>query len=268
MNIEINKIHHPYKVPEGYFEELEENVMAQVHIQELKNQEVSAEYFEDLESNILSQIKIESLKKAGSPSVEKGYFENLEAEILGKAKIDIFKTKGNIATPEGYFENLESEILGKAKIDIFKSKGNLSTPEGYFENLEEQILAKKNIEILKGADKLETPEGYFDSLENDILSKTVEQKKSNFTVQKGGFKYFRNAAAILLISAISVLFYRQSQPKDAFADISNEEMIAYLADQPLTDTQLETVVDETITVPVNLEVSDQELEQFIKENNI
>jgi uncharacterized protein YihD (DUF1040 family) len=239
MNIEINKIRHPYEVSEGYFDEMEEKVMAQVQIQDLKNHEVSTQYFEDLTSNILSQIKIETLKKAGIPNVGKDYFDNLETEILAKTKFDIFKTKGN--TP---------------------------TPLGYFDKLEEQILAKKNIDILKVANLPATTKGYFEKLEDEILGKTLNQKKVNFLLKKGGLKYFRNAAAVLLISVISVLVYKKTQPKDAFSDISNEEMIAYLADQPLTDLQLATVVDETIALPVNLGVSDLELEQFIKENNI
>ncbi len=239
MNIEINKIRPPYTVPVGYFDEMEEKIMAQVQIQEFQHHEVSSQYFEDLTSNILSQIKIEKLKKAGIPNVGKDYFDNLETEILAKTQLDIFNTKGN-----------------------------LSTPLGYFDKLEEQILAKKNIDILKVANLPATTKGYFERLEHDILGKTVNQKKVNFSLQRGGFKYFRNAAAVLLISAISVLVYKQSQPKDAFSDISNEEMIAYLADQPLTDLQLASVVDDAIAVPVNLGVSDQELEQFIKENNI
>ena len=239
MNIEINKIPHPYEVPEGYFDEMEEKVMAQVQIQELKNHEVSAQYFEDLTSKILSQIKIESLKKVGIPNVGKGYFDNLETEILANTNLDIFKTKSNPPTPAGYFDKLE-----------------------------EQILAKKNIDILKGGNMPATPKGYFERLEVDILGKTLDQKKTFFLLQRGGFKYFRNAAAILLISAISLFIYKQTHPKDAFSDISNEEMIAYLADQPLTDLQLASVVDGAIAIPVNLEVSDLELEQFIKENNI
>ena len=110
--------------------------------------------------------------------------------------------------------------------------------------------------------------GYFDKLEENILSKTVESKKTNFTVVRNKWVYFRNAAAILLIGAFSVLVYNQQKPKDEFAEISSEEMIAYLAEENLTDADLSTLVTETTPIHENVELTEQEIEKYLKENDI
>ena len=226
-----------------------------------------------MEQNIFSRIKIEELKEIQELEVPSNYFENLEESILAKINIESMQKLHAINTPENYFEDLELNILAKTKIDKMQKLHDIKTPDSYFEDLENKIFSQVKIESLKDAGKLNTPDGYFESLENKILSKSIAEKKPTFTIFRNKVVYFRNAAAVLLIGAMSVLVYKQNNPKDQFAEISSDEMVAYLNEQTLTETELTTVVDENTleevsVIPTNAELSDKELQKYLEENDI
>jgi hypothetical protein len=182
--------------------------------------------------------------------------------------IDKLKDLAKPEVSEAYFDEMEDLIFSKIKIEKLKDLKENKTPEGFFEDLESQILAKVQIENFAKKAKLSTPAGYFDKLEESILSKTVETEKPKFTVVRNKWVYFRNAAAALLIGTFSVLVYNQNQPKDAFAEISSQEMIAYLSEENLSETELETLVEENTSVNENIELTEQEIEKYLKENDI
>jgi hypothetical protein len=242
MNIQKLKSIQKFETPKGYLGKLENEVLSVIKIdklQKIKSLSVPVNYFEDLESNIISQVGIERLKDLGKPEVPEAYFDKIEDSIFSKIKIDKLKDLKENKIPEGYFDELESQILAKVKIESFANQGKLSTAVGYFDQLEE-----------------------------NILSKTVETKKAKFTVVRNKWAYFRNAAAVLLIGTLSVLVYNQSQPKDEFAHISSDEMIAYLAEENLSEAELGTLVEANAPVHENVELTEQEIEKYLKENDI
>lgn len=90
------KINIPFKVPESYFEDLENNLKSLVNIESLKSlkeNEVPEGYFEQLENQVLSQYKINDLQKIESIKVPEAYFDKLEKNILSKTNTEktIFK---------------------------------------------------------------------------------------------------------------------------------------------------------------------------------
>lgn len=58
MNIEENKIKHPFKTPEGYFDNLEDQILAEINLAKISKKEVFKtpdDFFSKLESEILSK---------------------------------------------------------------------------------------------------------------------------------------------------------------------------------------------------------------------
>jgi hypothetical protein len=57
MELEKDKIHHPFKAPADYFAGLEDNILGQITIESIKKIEfkVQSDYFEKLENSILQK---------------------------------------------------------------------------------------------------------------------------------------------------------------------------------------------------------------------
>lgn len=230
MNLESNKIKAPFTVPEGYFPGMEER--------------------------LLSEIKISGLSELRTPPVPEGYFEALEDQLISITRIPPL----NLSAPEGYFDSLEDQILGRVKIDGLQHP---AVEEGYFERLEEQIMAGVRLEGLK---QPSVPAGYFDTLEKDILAKTTDEGKGRFTLFRN-IKVLRGAAAAVVIGLAAYFSLSAPQPADELADISSAAMIAYLAEQPLMEEDLNFVLDED-DVFLTSEVSDNEITAYLLENGI
>ena len=83
----------PFSVPDGYFEEMQQQLHSRIRIRQFDNNEnvfkIPDDYFETLEDKLVSISKLEGLK------------ENSHTEIL--------------PVPEGYFDTLEQRI--KAKLE-------------------------------------------------------------------------------------------------------------------------------------------------------
>ncbi len=113
-------------------------------------------YFEDLSENILREVWIQSLPKINPYSVSAGYFENLPEIIIDKlavksALISDITSKDLFNVPNGYFNDLSHNILQKINNNnnnvrqeleelspLLSSipKTNVYTvPENYFETL-------------------------------------------------------------------------------------------------------------------------------------
>lgn len=232
MNLDNTQIKAPFTVPEGYFSGLEEQ--------------------------LLSEMKISVLSELHAPAVPEGYFEALEDQLISVTRI----TSLNLRTsaPEGYFDALEEQILSRVKIDGLKRP---AVKEGYFEGLEDLIMAEVRLE---GLQQPPVPAGYFEALEKDILDKTTGSRKEKFTLFRN-FRVFRNAAAAVLVGFAAYFSLNRPEPKDELADISSAAMIAYLAEQPLMEEDLNFVLDEN-DVFLTSEVSDNEIAAYLQENGI
>ncbi len=123
MSLKQVNPNNPFTVPEGYFDSLNERVLANVKMEELKNGlpdagfTVPENYFEELSGNILARISIEEAldKEATGFVVPDGYFDNLQQQIQSRIFVEEIltaQTEG-FTVPENYFDNLTANILDK-----------------------------------------------------------------------------------------------------------------------------------------------------------
>jgi hypothetical protein len=158
MSLKQVNPNNPFTVPEGYFDELEQQIMSYVKLDDLKKSApeqgftVPENYFEDLSSTTKARIGIE---------------EALDKENAG------------FAVPENYFEDLSSTIKVRISVEetLDKENNNFTVPEGYFENLSQQIQGRILVEETLGqqAEPFTVPENYFAGLTENILNKTVNE---------------------------------------------------------------------------------------------
>jgi hypothetical protein len=183
MNIEI-----PYKVPQGYFEELASQVMLKIAIEEKA-----------------SVDPVLNINKENIYKVPQGYFEELASQVMlkiaieEKASVDpvLNINKENIyQVPPGYFEGLAAQVIlriaieEKASADPVLNINNeniYEVPPGYFEGLAGTILnriketeatdAKEELELLSPAlsqiekkNPFSSPEGYFEEFSDNVVA--------------------------------------------------------------------------------------------------
>lgn len=118
----------PFTVPEGYFDNLDVRILANIRINELKKGipvtgfTVPENYFDELSGNIQSRIAVEDAgdKDDTGFSVPDGYFEELTGKIQSRIFVEEELSKQpetGFTVPEGYFEKLSENILSKASAD-------------------------------------------------------------------------------------------------------------------------------------------------------
>ncbi|MES2112705.1 MAG: hypothetical protein V4577_28380 [Bacteroidota bacterium] len=112
----------PFEVPAGYFDSLEDRIVALKNLDELKSKgfsegfEVPQNYFEELTGNIQSRIAIESaMADAPGFAVPEGYFDDLQQQIESRIFIEeaLSESVEQFAVPAGYFDKLNKSILDK-----------------------------------------------------------------------------------------------------------------------------------------------------------
>src|SRR5581483_6320746 len=89
MSLKQVNPNNPFTVPEGYFDGLDERILAKIKLAELKKSipesgfSVPENYFDDLTSNIQARINIEEAldKEATGFTVPEGYFDELANNI-------------------------------------------------------------------------------------------------------------------------------------------------------------------------------------------
>src|SRR5258708_17489083 len=89
MSLKQVNPNNPFTVPEGYFDELEQQILSSVKLDELKNHApeqgftVPENYFEELSNNINARINIEEAldKENTGLTVPEGYFVELNIQI-------------------------------------------------------------------------------------------------------------------------------------------------------------------------------------------
>jgi len=189
----------PFAVPEGYFEGLDECIMAAVRMEELKSD-------------------------APDFTVPEGYFEQLTGNIQARIAVEdaINKQDAGFTVPAAYFENLSDNIQSRIAVEEAMEAGEaFEVPVGYFENLSSQIQSRVFVEeALANKQAFAVPEGYFEQLNAKILNKTVTQEAVQ---RKGGvirlmrstaFKY-ATAACFVLVAGASFLLWPSASSIDA-----------------------------------------------------
>lgn len=210
----------PFAVPEGYFEELDERIMAAVKMDELKN-----------------NIPDDGFTVPG------GYFEELSGVIQARLTVEevINKDETGFTVPSGYFENLNDNIQSRLTVEAAMEPGEgFEVPAGYFENLSSQIQSRVFVEeALSENEAFTVPNRYFEQLNAQILNKTVTQ---DAVKRKGGIirlmrstavKY-ATAACFVLVAGASILFWPSATSVD---EHSSSYLHKELANVPLDELQ-------------------------------
>ena len=191
-------------------------------------------YFDELEQQIVSYIKLDELK-TGSPSngfaVPENYFDKLSNNINARIAIEeaADKETTGFTVPEGYFDELSQQIQSRIAVEeaLDKSEDTFSVPKGYFEELSQNIQSRIAVEeALIQEEAFAVPDGYFDKLSANILDKTVNQpaeKKEVVRPKKGivrqlftshAFQYATAACITLAVGATILFTQNNNAPED------------------------------------------------------
>ncbi|HEY4198183.1 MAG TPA: hypothetical protein VGM63_21730 [Mucilaginibacter sp.] len=117
------KPNNPFTVPDGYFEESEQQIVSFIKLDALKTDDpaqgftVPENYFEELSGNITARINIEEAldKETTGLTVPEGYFEGLSKQIQSRIMVEeVLSESTEIFTvPQDYFGRLTENILNK-----------------------------------------------------------------------------------------------------------------------------------------------------------
>ncbi|MGZ3751073.1 MAG: hypothetical protein ACXVB0_22235 [Mucilaginibacter sp.] len=123
MSLKQVNPNNPFTVPEGYFDELEQQIVSFIKLDDLKNGSpsqgfiVPENYFEELSGNINARINIEKAldKENTGLTVPEGYFENLHEQIQSRIVVEEALSEQSHAytVPNEYFNKLTESILNK-----------------------------------------------------------------------------------------------------------------------------------------------------------
>lgn len=251
----------PFGVPEHFFLDQSEKITAQISIigtTSKENTSVPDGYFENLENSILARVAQENLKSKVSETgftVPLDYFDKLGKNIQNQIEINplhhIAKIDGFI-TPITYFDELEENILSTIQLDKL-TKGpqvGLNVPDGYFESLSSNITTKIK----------------------ESANVTEEVPVIRMPARPAWYKYVAASAILFISSAAYFFVDRQEEPdtKIALERISNEEIVNYLAqvgdEEMLMDLATSYQDSETkteTTLDLDKEVEDKEIEEYL-----
>jgi hypothetical protein len=144
----------PFVVPVNYFDEMGQQVMAQVNLDVFKNArpvnefKIPENYFNQLEQNIQGRIAIDEVVNTNKGfTVPADYFNELEQNIQSRIAIDeLLSSEESFTVPADYFNELEQNIQSRIAIDE-SARESFTIPEGYFETLENRILAQTTLAV-------------------------------------------------------------------------------------------------------------------------
>ncbi|WP_214071580.1 hypothetical protein [Mucilaginibacter sp. dw_454] len=208
----------PFKVPEGYFNELSDRINMAIKLDEMKNTispdhfTVPQNYFENLADNIQSRIVVEELLNLENTglTVPEDYFNELSSNIQSRIAVEeaLLNSDEGLTVPEGYFETLNDNIQAQLTVaELMMADSGLTIPEGYFENLSNSIQSRIAVEeVMAGTtDTFTVPEGYFNRLNKEILNQTVNKdvvKRKGAVIRMlstNAFKYATAACLVLMV---------------------------------------------------------------------
>lgn len=157
-------------------------------------------------------------------------------------------------------------------IDHLPKQTPFQLPDNYFENLAARTIERamsQEKSILDSIEKqniFKVPEGYFEELGNKIEAKITKpiEKKSWFTINR---KAVWRAAAVLVASVGigSYYFANQKQASEvAINKLSNEEIVAYLENQPNANVDYSTAISSTEADSLMLNQIDLDKDAILK----
>lgn len=247
---------------------------------------VPENYFEELADNINANLFIRALPVTNPYFIPKNYFVNLPGLIVEKVQLNeglnlagINKITG-LSVPDGYFESLAGNILNKIK----------NNPVNEVQQ-ELQELSPLLSGILK-TNVYSVPVNYFNELKPSV-EKAEEQEESTKVIQLGNHtRKWINYAAAACIGAVlfggGYLFFNKktNQPQDlpnnyaaAFSNMDIQKEISSLSDDAITNylnknsnMAVYTNFNESDQLPsmdvqtLLQNVSDEEIQQYLNQN--
>ncbi len=144
------------------------------------------------------------------------------------------------------------------------------TPESYFNELEDRILSEVKLQNSIGrTSPFKAEPDFFSRLEQEILAKTTdaapEEPVIHISHKKSYTRWIRIAAGVLILSTLGMKYYNQrSSAMPGINDLSREEMIAYLETQPLSSSEIASLIDPdefspADVLPDNLEIDENDV---------
>ena len=293
-------LENPYKVPQGYFEDLADQVILRIVAEE-----------QSLIDPVLS------ISKQNLYSVPQGYFEDLATQVMLKISSEEKNStdlvlpvqKENIyEAPQGYFEGLAGSILNRVRaieaadakeeleflspvLGQIEKKNPFTSPAGYFDEFSDNVVAGVqaiefvNEELenlspvmlsLKEKNVYQVPEGYFEDLADVVLKKTKQQPAKVVAIGFGK-KILRYAAAAIVIGIIATGSYFYFKPVPAItgttpdlAKVTTEEIENFVNNNSIALADTTTVISEDINEEdgkdLLADVSDEELQQYLEQH--
>ena len=262
----------PFTIPEGYFEQLPEKIVALVKAQPAeetnflnKGGKVSAPfsppagYFDQLASNIINKVIADVVPGSGEPDIVSPVISKVNKQLP-------------FTVPQGYFEELASNAMAGIKaIDFVESELEIVSPE---------------LNGLKRRPVFSVPDGYFEQFPKELLRKI----KSRGRMLSGNFssQVFRFAAAALVtgIIATGILLFNQEKETvvanaAASTNASLDSSINHISDAEISDYVQNNEI--TLAEPSNAiatdlqqedmkdmlaEVSDKDIESYLTQYGI
>lgn len=263
-----------YQVPAGYFDALANKILDRLKeaaateaeaLPAVLNQvdkkpvfDIPADYFETFAANLLARLKAE---QAGSAKEELDILSPLLGQI-GK--------KTPFSTPAGYFNELPVNLAAEMQAVAF---------------VNDELETENSSPVLRGLKNKNTyavPAGYFENLPEEILQKINQPQEAKvvpMTRRKSWMKYAVAAAITGLVLTVGYFTFNRPQsrgnadPIGGLTAVSDQEITNFLENQDLL--LAETTTNSTAILEFNdndvkdlmSEVSDDELQQYAKENN-
>lgn len=188
-----------YSVPAGYFDGLAAQMLTRIKAMEATTAGEELFYLSPVVNDLSKQVPY---------AVPAGYFEGLISQVLNRIKAMDAATASE-----------ELEMLSPLLSNISKEMP-YTVPAGYFEDLSlenitadtDNLSAKEELETispllssLKKEMPYSVPQGYFESLGADIH--TAENKPAAKVVSLGSRKWFRYAAAAVVVGVIATIAF-------------------------------------------------------------
>ena len=134
----------------------------------------------------------------------------------------------------------------------------------------------KNLDDIKKKPSFQVPDGYFEDLPLRIQKRIEAEKPRSKSIHLPSWSY-ATAAAIILITSFFVFFNTNQNPVDDFlADISEEDLVAYIENLDLDEYDLAVTFPdatsdlefEDVEMMDGLELEDQSIDDILLEYDI
>ncbi|TJZ50844.1 hypothetical protein FAZ15_21065 [Sphingobacterium olei] len=257
-------------IPDGYFEKLQDNILAKVVEQKLKDQvsatgfKVPEHYFEESAYQIQSKLFEETLRSqviTTGFTIPVDYADVAEDTILNRIVEEQLKATVNrdgYEVPADYFETLAQDIISNIAVEKLKAKvteTGYGVPVEYFDRLSEKTLMMS---------------AHANSQENVVKVLTLPTEKGTTVtplLSRKRWASYTAAAAVTAIISIGSYFSFNQQDNTASSEgislsgIPDEAIASYLAQ--VSDANDLVFFSEYLDIPENVEIGNQ-----VKDNDI